>query len=631
MKYKQFTLDKFQEDAIRFIEQNKSVVVSAATGTGKTLIADYIINKAIKTKKCVIYTAPIKALSNQKYRDFVKEYGEEKIGIMTGDVTINERAPILLMTTEIYRNMLLEHQIVPNLSYVVFDEIHYMMDPERGTVWEESIIFSPPYVRFLCLSATIPNARQFADWIQTIKKHKVSVVNYMKRAVPLKHYLFDNDEGIIEAEKLRKIVQMEMDGRAMRGRRRRRRPQPNPPNHLYLISDLYEQDLLPTIFFVLSRKLSREYAQECAKEFDFTSKKEKEKIIDLFSKYIPVKLRGMRSIQQLRKMLIKGVAMHNAGMFPRAKELVEVLFGEGLVSVLYSTETFALGINMPARSTCINSMRKYDGRSFRYMYSKEYFQMAGRAGRRGIDVKGHVFAMVDKNAYDLNKIISLTKADSEPMISQFKLSYNMVLNIVNDYDEHQIDNILKQNFDYFLQKQKNKKQIRIKAQYNNMVKRLKRYSYIEKDGRLTGRGKFARKIYANELLITELLFEGVFSNFSESDLNVLIAGIVYEPRRLDKFNKVGTNIKIKTDNQIIKKELKWDNIKKVDALVRAWSDGCEFRQLFSKCNLQEGDLIRFFRQIIDRLSQIKKAEHMITDKLNKCIERIDRDEVSIVF
>ncbi|MBW3010842.1 DEAD/DEAH box helicase [Candidatus Woesearchaeota archaeon] len=208
MKYKQFTLDRFQEDAIHFIEQNRSVVVSAATGTGKTLIADYIINKAIKDGKRVIYTAPIKALSNQKFRDFVHEYGEEKIGIMTGDITINDRAPILIMTTEIYRNMLLAHQIVPDLSYVIFDEIHYMTDPERGTVWEESIIFSPPHIRFLCLSATIPNARQFADWIQTIKNHTVSVVSYTKRAVPLQHFLFDNDEGIIEADKLKKILHM---------------------------------------------------------------------------------------------------------------------------------------------------------------------------------------------------------------------------------------------------------------------------------------------------------------------------------------------------------------------------------------------------------------------------------------
>lgn len=630
MKYKDFVLDKFQEDAIHLVEKNKSVVVSAATGTGKTLIADYVINKAIKTEKRAVYTAPIKALSNQKYRDFVQEYGEDKIGIMTGDVTINEHAPILIMTTEIYRNMLLDQQIIPNLNYVIFDEIHYMTDPERGTVWEESIIFSPAHVRFLCLSATIPNARQFADWIQKIKKHKVAVVSYNKRAVPLKHFLFDNEEGVILAEKLKLIAEMEKAGRKS-SRRRRKRPKPNPPNHLYLVSDLCDMDLLPSIFFVLSRKLCREYALECAKDFDFTSQKQKSIIIDHFSQFIPLKLRSLRSVQDLRQALVKGVGMHHAGMFPRAKELVEVLFSEGLVSALYSTETFALGINMPARSVCISSMRKYDGRSFRYMHSKEYFQMAGRAGRRGIDKMGYVFAMVDKNAYDLDKIISVTKADSEPIISQFQLSNNMVLNLIDNYNDHQIENILKQNFGYFVKKQRNKKQIRIKAQFNNMVKRLGRFGYITKENRLTGRGTFAKRIYADELLITELLFEGIFSKFSESDINVLIGSIVYEPRRTDSFKKVGTKIKLKTDNKIINKNLKWSNVKKVDALVRAWSEGYKFTELIQFSNLQEGDLIRFFRQIIDRLNQIKKAESMITDKLNRCIKRIDRDEVSIIF
>ncbi|MBW3010843.1 hypothetical protein KY326_01350 [Candidatus Woesearchaeota archaeon] len=372
-------------------------------------------------------------------------------------------------------------------------------------------------------------------------------------------------------------------------------------------------------------------ALECSRDFDFTTKKQKAKIADYFSKYIPVRIRSMKSIQQLRQILMRGVGMHHAGMFPRAKELVEVLFGQGLVSVLYSTETFALGINMPARSACINSMRKYDGRNFRFLYSKEYFQMAGRAGRRGIDDVGYVFAMVDKNSYDLDKIISITYADSEPIISQFQLSTNMVLNLIEDYDDEHIENILKQNFGYFVKKQRDKKQIRIKAQFNNLVRKLTRFKYITKDKTLTGRGTFAKKIYADELLITELLFEGFFTKLSETDLNVLIGAIVYEPRRTDSFKRVGTSVKIKTDNQIINKELKLNNLKKIDSLVRAWSDGCEFKELLGKCNLQEGDLIRFFRQIIDRLGQIKKAEHMITDKLNKCIDRIDRDEIAIVF
>ncbi len=192
LTFKQFTLDKFQVDAIRAIENNESVVVTAQTGSGKTLIADYIIDKFMHSGKRVIYTAPIKALSNQKFRDFKRDYGEDKVGIMTGDFVINSHAPILIMTTEIYRNMLLcNDPSLEHISYVVFDEIHYINDIERGTIWEESLIFSPQSIRFLCLSATIPNAVEFAHWIETVTEHKVHVVSNDRRVVPLKHLLFD--------------------------------------------------------------------------------------------------------------------------------------------------------------------------------------------------------------------------------------------------------------------------------------------------------------------------------------------------------------------------------------------------------------------------------------------------------
>ncbi len=190
MKFKNYILDPFQKDAIECIEKNHSVVVSAATGTGKTLVADYVIDKYLKTERKIIYTAPIKALSNQKFKDFRSTYGEHAVGILTGDIVINPKAQILIMTTEIFRNMLMAHDpLVEEVEYVVFDEIHYMNDPERGTVWEEAILLSPKHLRFLCLSATIPNAKEFAGWMSEVKDHAVDVVRYKKRAVPLKHLL----------------------------------------------------------------------------------------------------------------------------------------------------------------------------------------------------------------------------------------------------------------------------------------------------------------------------------------------------------------------------------------------------------------------------------------------------------
>ncbi|MBR9702956.1 DEAD/DEAH box helicase, partial [Candidatus Woesearchaeota archaeon] len=222
MEFKGFTLDDFQEEAVKAIEDNQSVVVSAATGTGKTLIADYVIHKHIHDAK-IIYTAPIKALSNQKYKDFKTDYGAEKVGIMTGDVVHNPTAPILVMTTEIYRNMLLsKDQLVNDVSYVIFDEIHYMNDPERGTVWEESVIFSPKHIRFLCLSATIPNADEFARWIQTIKEHTVAVVHHAERAVPLTHMVFEEQHGLMTAKDLKELTDIPDINKARGGRRGRR-------------------------------------------------------------------------------------------------------------------------------------------------------------------------------------------------------------------------------------------------------------------------------------------------------------------------------------------------------------------------------------------------------------------------
>lgn len=207
MEYKGYTLDKFQVEAIESLERNHSVVVSAATGTGKTLIADYVIDMSMEAGKRVFYTAPIKALTNQKYKDFKASYGEEKVGIMTGDVVINPTAPVVVMTTEIYRNMLMVNDpMLQDLSYIVFDEIHFINDIERGVVWEESLIFSGEHVRFLCLSATIPNARQFADWIASIKDHDVDVVRYDKRAVPLTHLFYDAHIGICTADELEETL-----------------------------------------------------------------------------------------------------------------------------------------------------------------------------------------------------------------------------------------------------------------------------------------------------------------------------------------------------------------------------------------------------------------------------------------
>lgn len=640
MEFKGFTLDKFQEDAIRSLDNNNSVIVSAATGTGKTLIADYAIDKYIKLNKRVIYTAPIKALSNQKYRDFKEDYGEDKVGIMTGDIVINPDAQVLIMTTEIYRNMLLTADpAVDTLSYVIFDEIHFISDIERGTVWEESIIFSPEHIRFLALSATIPNAKEFAEWISTIKHHQVDVIKYGRRAVPLKHFFYDFEFGIVRQQKMKEIAELQKypDYKYVKGRRRKRKPSWPFPNHLNLVKELKNRDYLPAIFFTFSRLACENKAKELARKSDFTTHKQKAEIISIFNNLLDENVRHMDSARFMKELASKGIAVHHAGILPNLKEIVEKLFGAGLIKVLYATETFAVGINMPAKTACFNTLTKYDGISFRYLNSKEYFQLAGRAGRRGIDKVGYAVSMYDRNRDDYNKIKKFTSEDIEPIISRFKLTVNTVVNLVDKHDEADIQRILKSNFDYFL-RQKSQKQVRIMASYNRLVKKLRAMGFIE-GSRVTEKGRFATRIYANELLISELFFSRIHEKLSVTEINIIIAAINYEKRRGVRFNKtknmqlVNNIMKKCSRNKYVIKNLDRNNLIHMADLVKHWTEGGDFEELLEFSSLAEGDYLRLFRQMIDTLRQIRHStrDPDLLDKTAKCINAVQRDVIAVSF
>ena len=642
MEYKGFTLDTFQVDAINCVDKGDSVVVSAATGTGKTLIADYIIDKFTKLRKRIIYTSPIKALSNQKYKEFKKSFGEENVGLLTGDVTINPHAQVLIMTTEIYRNMLVTmDDIVEQLSYIVFDEIHYINDYERGTVWEEAIIFSPKHVRFLCLSATIPNAKEFAEWIDSIKEHKVSVVKYDKRAVPLTHYLYDSLLGITTIKELKKSLELDRYPDYYKSLRRRgqkeRKPRSTLPSHVSLIRELKADDKLPCLFFVFSRKRCEDLAVELSRKFDFVTPKQKAQIISCFNSTVSPDLKRMASVQLLKRVLQNGIGVHHAGLLPALKEVVEELFSQGLIGVLYATETFAVGVNMPARTVCFHSLEKFDGISFRFLNSKEYFQLAGRAGRRGIDTQGLSIAMVDRRTFDADKVERFTSKDTEPIISQFKLSYNTVINLIDKHDRAEQERILKSSFDYYLRK-KGGRQIRIMATYNHMVDRLKRLGYITKDNKVTEKGRFATYIYSNEILISEIFSGGIYKRLSEIEINIVMAAILYEERRMDRF-KLGDKkayfhiLDSVSQNKFVSKKLNFRNVARLNKIVSLWSQGADFSELLDYTNLAEGDLIRIFRQVIDLSHQILRAttDPKLSEKIENCIKRIQRDVVKVEF
>lgn len=635
MQYKGFTLDGFQVEAIESVERNHSVVVSAATGTGKTLIADYIINKFIEEGKRVIYTAPIKALSNQKFRDFKAEYGVDRVGIITGDVQINTTGLVLVMTTEIYRNMLLtKDSLVGSVRYVVFDEIHYISDIERGTIWEESLIFSPEHMRFLCLSATIPNAEQFAAWIREVKGHEVDVVRYEKRAVPLVHLLFDVDFGLTSAAELRPVLSIPED--RLFARRKKVRERLPVPDHVDVISELKDRGWLPCFYFVFSRALCEKKAKELAQRFNFLSQDQRNRMMDLF-RNMPREVALMPSVQLLKSFALRGIGVHHAGLLPQLKEVMELAFAAGLLFVLYTTETFAVGINMPARSVVFNSLHKFDGMNVRYVNSKEYFQLAGRAGRRGIDTEGYAIGVVDRNEFDINKVIQFTSKDTEPICSQFKLSYNTALHLLHFHTPEEAEVILKSNFDYFVRKSQNV-HVRVMAQYKNRLRDLERLEYV-KGGRLTERGEFLLHIYSNELLVGEVFSTSLHRSLDEVETILVVSAVVYEGRKSARFvTKGGRQLVARLEAKLAKNGLVFEmlnkmHVRRLAMLVSRWASGGEFAELVQLASLQEGDIIHLFRRVLDGLRQIRHATHDegLRDKLSRCMERIDRGIVKVEF
>ena len=443
MLYKGLQLDRFQEEAIAAINRDTSVIVTAPTGAGKTVIAEYAVEKCIQENHRVIYTAPIKALSNQKYRDFYAEYGD-KIGIVTGDVVLNPYAQVLLMTTEIFRNTIFDDiERLQDVSYVIFDEIHYINDIERGTVWEESLIFAPQHIKFVCLSATIPNINTFAEWMQSVRDIDIEVVEELKRPVPLEHHLYFQDYGVGDIKHIAALR-----NRAQRDRRKPKKSDqlnnkpvkglPSDFTETRLVPHLRRKKQLPCLYFCFSRKGCEENASSLVfgSQLQLLNKKQKVEILQKFDELcVQFDIAEEKKITEFRRLVSCGIAYHHAGMLPTLKEVVERLFTSGLIQLLFTTETFAVGINMPACSVVFDSLRKFDGIGFRYLKTREYHQMAGRAGRRGIDTIGYVYAQIVPEYADFGEIKGVVADKIEPIESQFNLSYSSILNLYQKYGD----------------------------------------------------------------------------------------------------------------------------------------------------------------------------------------------------
>ncbi len=451
-----FHLDTFQVDAIDALNHGESVVVSAPTGSGKTLIGEYAIHRAIGHGQKVFYTTPLKALSNQKLRDFRARFGEDNVGLMTGDLSVNRDASILVMTTEIFRNMLyaeLDQRDDPleDVEAVVLDECHYMNDTHRGTVWEESIIHCPKSVQIVALSATVANAGQLTDWINHVHGTTKLVVS-CHRPVPLS-YSFCSAKG------LHPLLNDKGSGlhpnckvwRSPKGYKRKggiaKRPQPQAPKISFVVSQMAERKMLPAIYFIFSRRGCDKAVVDLANECLVTSEEHRlirSRLIS-FCKDNPEAVRD----EVHSEALLRGVASHHAGVLPAWKELIEELFQQGLLKVVFATETLAAGINMPARSTVISSLSKRTNDGHRQLMGSEFLQMSGRAGRRGLDSKGYVVT-VQTRFEGAREAAQLATSSADPLISQFSPSYGMVLNLLQHFDLKKARELVERSFGRYL-------------------------------------------------------------------------------------------------------------------------------------------------------------------------------------
>jgi superfamily II RNA helicase len=729
-----FSIDDFQLEAIAHLAAGRSVMVAAPTGTGKTLVAEYAIWRAQQRGQRVIYTTPLKALSNQKYRDLRWIYGFDTVGLVTGDIVEHSTASIVIMTTEVYRNMLLEEggdrfargaNIIPSslvdVGYIIFDELHYLSDIGRGPVWEEAIICSPPNVRLVGLSATVSNAGDLADWISRVHR-PISLVVHEERAVPLEHYYFldnklhlvqDADGNRIERfpdvggearmaslmkrsrtytfgadeedeaweeqewERYSKKGKASAKARAERGGSastsedqgpesqppaERRAPEPGE-----VLTALRDADLLPCLYFLPGRKVVEEAAAS-ASLHHFTTPEEETLIreeVGVWLEHLPKEDRNLQQVHALAEILPRGLAFHHAGLLPGLKVLVETLFARGHLRAVFATDTLALGINMPARAVVVGSLSKFDGQEMRLLTPNEYRQLTGRAGRRGMDVRGA--AVIPYSPWEpFEESFQRITGELLPVTSSFVIRYNSVLNLWRPGDIKHLRRIcassLREYQRYVLweqqelkrleklkqraQKGKNagkKKGVSSEGAIQAMEKRrkeigayplsragaaeldgtifaLRALGYIDEHDELTLRGRLLRGIFHPAgIMIVELLLVAL-DELSAAELAEVCSWFTYDnDKRLNNRSVLNTRLlQVRRELWRIAQHVhdieQQANIGFTPSIVPefhgvalAWARGMSLSGLLRRIDLAEGDLLMLLNQTIDLLQQVQSA------------------------
>ena len=570
-----FVLDEFQRRAIEHLEAGRSVLVTAPTGSGKTVVADHAVDQALAAGRRTFYTTPIKALSNQKYRDLRQRLGPDRVGLLTGDNVIAGDADVVVMTTEVLRNMLYAEAVDARLGAVVLDEVHYLEDPYRGPVWEEVILHLPPSVVLVCLSATVSNHQQLGGWLKQVRGPTAVVVE-SRRPVPLTNLYA---VGRRRSDEVR-IVPTLLDGRPNpegsrfdaparsrepRGSGRPRRGGPRrggpggsgrprrggprgsgdsqhrgqrprvawrPPRRVDLLAQLEERGLLPVIWFVFSRKGCDQAAARLVRDgARFTDDAEAARIDELVEARLglldPADLAALGAGRWADRLRL-GIASHHAGMVPVFKEAVEQCFAEGLVKVVFATETLALGVNMPARSVVIDKPVKYDGRRTAPLSAAQYTQFTGRAGRRGIDEAGWAVALWSPDCA-FEQVAGLASSRSFELRSAFRPTYNMVAGLLGRMSAGAARDLMGRSFAQY-QAEAASLPVDLARRFDAVAGVLRERGHL--DGwTLTDSGSLVSRIFHEaDLVVAEALSGGLLDGLSPPELASVLSAFTYEHR-----------------------------------------------------------------------------------------------------
>lgn len=685
-------LDGFQQEAIAHILQRTTTLVSAPTGTGKSLISDFLVDLETRNGASVIYTGPVKALVGQKFREFTRRFGRESVGMVTGDVSHQPDAPVVVMTTEILRNMLFRRpEALDRISWVIFDEVHYLGHAGRGTVWEEAILLLPGHVRILGLSATVPNARELAEWLETARKEPVALTLSTDRAVPLKHVYFNKAargvgwEGLLEAYSRR--VAPDPDGYDPKAGGsdpgelwpRAVAPPTDETDHLDVLGYIAEQRLFPCLYFVFSRRDAAAKAEQYGRTARVLGQRERESVRVTVKRTLEEFGLSGPQVPELDASVDlwqRGVGVHHAGLLPVVRRICEILLERRILRVVYATETFAVGVNLPVRSVCFDSMEKWDGARFRFLTQQEYFQMAGRAGRRGLDRVGVAVSLVRFSKASRGAPPRWDESALEPIVSQINLGYSTVANLVRRFAPAEIDALFAAAL---AAHQAGDARAEALTQLEEGFRRtrgtLESLGHIE-GGELTAKGRILASLFNNELLVAELIATDFLDAYNEVEL-AGIAGVLIDDetpagdrsasvagsgggsRRETRGAKGGRRGRASrqsgssggfvmdvprwsADLTLVRErihrqsgldlEMNGNEDLRRGAVLSRWCAGASIEEVADRTGVDHGDVVTLCRQGIDLLRQIRAAageRRALCERITQTLALMERDAVRV--